>query len=75
MLLDQSVISRANSFPLTAIFRVARGIWFFSGGLITAEYYRGIRLSAESAEFDVFHSNNYFFTENDLKVALLQVCL
>src|SRR6218665_983651 len=28
----------------------------------------GIRLFA--AEFDVFHSNNYFFTENDLKVAL-----
>src|SRR6218665_667586 len=22
-----------------------------------------------------FHSNSYFFTENDLKVALLQVCL
>ena len=35
--------------------------------------YRGFRLF--SAEFDVFHSNNYFFTENDLKVALLQVCL
>src|SRR6218665_1213363 len=31
----------------------------------------GIRLFA--AEFDVFYSNNYFFTENDLKVALLQV--
>ena len=36
-------------------------------------FFRGIRLFAP--EFDVFHSNNYFFTENDLKVALLQVCL
>jgi len=49
-----------------------RGIWIFS-----AEFepwnFRGIRLFA--AEFDVFHSNNYFFAENDLKVALLQVCL
>src|SRR6218665_1933305 len=34
---------------------------------------RGIRLLPRN--FDVFHSNNYFFTENDLKVALLQVCL
>src|SRR6218665_1115622 len=33
-----------------------------------AELGHGIRLFA--AEFDVFHSNNYFFTENDLKVAL-----
>src|SRR6218665_1510194 len=29
----------------------------------------------KSAEFDVFHSNNYFFTQNDLKLTLLQVCL
>ena len=28
-----------------------------------------------TAEFDVFHSNNYIFTENYFKVALLQVCL
>src|SRR6218665_2314919 len=35
--------------------------------------YREIRLF--TAEFDVFHSNSYFLTENDLKVALLQVCL
>ena len=31
--------------------------------------------AAYTAEFDIFHSNNYFFTENDLKVARLQVCL
>ena len=32
------------------------------------------RVLSFAAEFDVFHSNNYFFKENDLKVALLQVC-
>src|SRR6218665_3800517 len=44
-------------------FEPSRGIWVF-----TAELGHGIRLFA--AEFDVFHSNNYIFTENDLKVAL-----
>src|SRR6218665_3812406 len=44
-------------------FEPSRGIWVF-----TAELGHGIRLFA--AEFDVFHSNNYFFTKKDLKVAL-----
>ena len=45
---------------------------FNRGILIRGILNRGIR---PAAEFYVFHSNNYFFTENDLKVALLQVCL
>ena len=49
-----------------------RGIWVFSA-VFEPRNSRGIRLF--STDFDVFHSNNYFFTENDLKVALLQVCL
>ena len=58
------IISRAHSFfrePRN--FEPSRGIWVF-----TAELGHGIRLFA--AEFDVFHSNNYFFTKKDLKVAL-----
>src|SRR6218665_3760538 len=64
-------ITRAHSFRGPRNFEPNRGI------LDSAEFNRGIRLfTAEyPAEFDVFHSNNYFFTENDLKVALLQVCL
>ena len=58
-------------------FEPSRGIWVFAAEFeprnLSRGINRGIRLFA--AEFDVFHSNNYFFTENDLKVALLQVCL
>ena len=61
------LINRAHSFPRAAEFRAEpRNLGF------TADFGRGIRLFA--AEFDIFHSNNYFFTENNLKVALLQVC-
>ena|SRR6218665_3193513 len=60
------VSSRAHSFPRPAEFG-------FLPRNLSCEIFRVIRLFA--AEFDVFHSNNYFFTENDLKVALLQVCL
>src|SRR6218665_2471663 len=62
---DFIMISRAHSFPRPT---ECRRIWVFFRGI-----YGGFRLF--SVEFDVFHSNNYFFTENDLKVALLQVCL
>src|SRR6218665_1292077 len=41
-------------------FEPSRGIWVF-----TAELGHGIRLFA--AEFDVFHSNNYFFTKKTSK--------
>src|SRR6218665_3109923 len=41
-------------------FEPSRGIWVF-----TAELGHGIRLLA--AEFDVFHSNNYFFTKKTSK--------
>src|SRR6218665_1022364 len=70
------VMSRAHRFSRPA---ECRGIWVFSAELEpwnlprNSSFCCGIRLFA--AEFDVFHSNNYFFTENDLKVALLQVCL
>ena len=66
--LHRSVISRAHSFP------EFREIWVFRG-MLSRGIWRGIRLF--TTEFDAFHSNNYFFTENDLKVglALLQVCL
>src|SRR6218665_2395524 len=57
------LICRAHSFPRPRNFEPSGGIWVF-----TAELGHGIRLFA--AEFDVFHSNNNFFTENDLKVAL-----
>src|SRR6218665_1813316 len=50
------LINRAHSFP--------RPAEFF--GFLPRNFSREIRLFA--AEFDVFHSNNYFFTENDLKV-------
>jgi len=59
-------------------FSAARGIpsraaeFGFLPWNFTAEF---VFLPRNAAEFDVFHSNNYFFTENDLKVALLQVCL
>ena len=63
---------RAHSFPRPAEFRADRVIWGFFRGIEprnnTVEFFF-------SADLDVFHSNNYFFTENDLKVALLQVCL
>src|SRR6218665_2181803 len=71
------VMYRAHSLPPGAEFPAEpRNLGLFprnlSGGI-----HHGIRLffRGNSAEFDVFHSNNYFFTENDLKVALLQVCL
>src|SRR6218665_393913 len=68
------VMFRAHSFPGAAEFRAEpRNLGFFPRVLsrgITA----GFVLPRNPAEFHVFHSNNYFFTENDLKVALLQVC-
>src|SRR6218665_2265031 len=60
----QLLICRAHSFPRprnTAEF-------MFLPAELTAEF-------VFPRSFDVFHSNNYFFTENDLKVDLLQVCL
>ena len=69
-----AMICRAHSFP-----RNAAEFGFFAAEFEprnlprNSSFCRGIRPFA--AEFDVFHSNNYFFTENDLKVALLQVCL
>ena len=73
-------MSRAHSFPRAAEFRAdprnfapTAEFWVFSAVLS-----RGIRLfTSEFRGFDAFHSNNYFFTENDFKVhvALLQVCL
>ena len=69
-LYEKRMTSRAHSFPRN--FEPSWGICFFLRNW-AAEFYRRIRLFP--AEFDVFHSNNYFFTENDLKLALLQVCL
>src|SRR6218665_3676846 len=62
------LICRAHSFLRTAEFRAEPRNLGFYRGIWAAELGHGIRLFA--AEFDVFHSNNYFFTENDLKVAL-----
>src|SRR6218665_2355048 len=62
------LICRAHSFPRPPEFRAEpRNLGFLPRNW-AAELGHGIRLFA--AEFDVFHSNNYFFTENDLKVAL-----
>ena len=61
-------MTRAHSFPCSA---VNRGICVFSAVVDPRNLPPN---SSFSAEFDVFHSNNYFSTENDLKVALLQVC-
>jgi len=58
-------MSRAHSFPRTRNFAPAPRNF-------NAEF---VFLPQKSAEFDVFHSNNYFFRENDLKVARVQVCL
>jgi len=77
----RGVMTRTHSFPPTAEFRAAprdlgyRGIWVLPrnwAAEYTAEF---VFFEAEFRGFDVFHSNNYLFTENDLKVALLQVCL
>ena len=65
---------RAHSFPRPAEFRAEpRNLGFYHG--IEPQNLTADLLQRIAAEFDVFHSNNYFFTENDLKVALLQVCL
>src|SRR6218665_565950 len=65
------LINGAHSFRRPAEFRAEpRNLGFCRG--INRGINRGIRFSAE---FDIFHSNNYFSTENDLKIALLQVCL
>src|SRR6218665_661005 len=67
-------IQRRGLLICRAQFSAARGIssraaeFGFLPRNWAAELGHGIRLFA--AEFDVFHSNNYFFTENDLKVAL-----
>ena|SRR6218665_2701771 len=70
------LITRAHSFPRPVEFCAEpRNLGFFrrfEPRNLTAEF---VFLPWNSAEFDVFHSNNNFFTENDLKVALLQVCL
>src|SRR6218665_2095981 len=62
--LQNTVIIRAHSFRVPRPFRVTLGLY---RGILGAEFVFPV-------EFDVFHSTNYFFTENDLKVALLQVC-
>jgi len=70
-------ITRAHSFPQTAEFRAEpRNLGF------SAEFFEPRNLPRDSsfsrgisADFDVFLSNSYIFTENDLKVALLQVFL
>src|SRR6218665_2086515 len=68
-------ISRAHSFPRPTKLRAEpQNLGFcaeLSHGIFTVEF---VFFPRNAAEFDVFHSNNYFFTENDLKVALLQVC-
>jgi len=73
---SQYLITRAHSFRGTRNFEPSRGIWVFPADFeprnLTAEF---VFFRGNPAEFDVFHSNSYFFTENDLKVALLQVCL
>src|SRR6218665_1915477 len=62
------LVCRAHSLPRPAEFRAEpRNLGLLPRNW-AAELGHGIRLFA--AEFDVFHSNNYFFTENDLKVAL-----
>src|SRR6218665_2195488 len=70
------VIIRAHSFPRPAEFLAKPwNLGFFRGiepRNLTAEF---VFLTWNAAEFDVFLSNNYFFTENDLKVALLQFFL
>ena len=60
-------ITRAHSFP-----RNPAEFGFFPRIFEPRNFPRN---SSFCQEFDVFHSNNYFFTENDLKVALLQVSL
>src|SRR6218665_2456347 len=65
------VITRAHFSAARGISSRAAEFGFLPRNL-SRGIHRGIRLNA--AEFDVFHSNNYFFTENDLKVAPLQVC-
>ena len=65
------IIIRAHSF--SAARGISRNLGF--RGIWAAEYMPPNSFFFLSAEFGVFHSNNYFFTENDLKVALLQVCL
>ena len=61
--------TRAHSFRGAAEKPAVLGFFprYLNRGILPRYFY--------TAEFDVFHSNNYFFTENDLKVVLLQVCL
>src|SRR6218665_1110909 len=74
--INLALLFRAHSFPWPAEFRAEpRNLGFsaeFEPRNLTAEF---IIFPRNAAEFDVFHSNNYFFTENDLKVAPLQVSL
>ena len=65
-----SFIIRAHSFTRPAEFRAEPRNLGFPRNLTTEFFFQ-----RNAAEFDVFHSNNYFFTENYLKVALLQVSL
>jgi len=67
------VTTRAHSFPRAAEFRAEPRDFGFLPRDWAAEFHCGI--SSFPRYFDVFHSNNYFLTEIDLKVALLQVFL
>ena len=69
------IISRAHRFPRAAELRAEPLNLGYCRGIEPRNLLRNSSFSRRGAEFDVFHSNNYFFTENDLKVALLQLCL
>ena len=75
--LYKTLIGRAHSFvPRAAEFRADPRIWVFPAEFLPRNSPRNSSFCrGNPAGFDVFHSNSYFFTENDLKVALLQVCL
>src|SRR6218665_3525474 len=63
------VSSRAHSFPWPAEFR---GIWVFAAEFEPRNFPRN---SSFCRGISHFSFEQLFFTENDLKVALLQVCL
>jgi len=70
------VTTKAHSFPRAAEFRAEpRNLGFYRGIELRNFTTEFAFFPRNAAEFDVFHSSNYFFTENDLKVALLQVYL
>src|SRR6218665_3667134 len=71
----QTLITKAHSFPRPAEFRAKPRNLGFGRGIeprnFTVEF---VLLPWNAAEFDVFLSNNYFFTENDLKNSMLPPC-